>query len=86
MTSSLIIKNILDLYGIYDLFDEIIFSEDVGFCKPSTEIFYLASKRLNIPMFNLLHIGDSLLFDFHAAQNACFYAIKVDGNEYFKSW
>jgi FMN phosphatase YigB (HAD superfamily) len=86
MTSSFVIKSILNMYGIYDLFDEIIFSEDVGFCKPNIDIFYLASKKLNIPVFNFLHIGDSLLFDFHAAQNAGFYAIKVEGNEYSKSW
>lgn len=46
--------------NFFKYFDVVLLSHDVGLRKPQKEIFQLASKRLRIPLSNLLFIDDEL--------------------------
>ena len=46
-------------YGIINLFDVIIISEEVGFQKPEPGIFIYACKKLHIPISELIFIDDT---------------------------
>lgn len=86
MISSDIIKENLKKIGIIELFDTIVFSEDIGFCKPHPDIFFEVSKRLRLPISNLLHLGDSYSFDYIAAQNAGYESILLKDGMLYGSW
>lgn len=46
--------------NFFKYFDVVLLSHDVGLRKPQKEIFQLASKRLHIPLKNLLFVDDEL--------------------------
>lgn len=46
--------------GIFHHFDVVLLSCEVGLRKPQKEIFQLASKKLKIPLTNLLFIDDDM--------------------------
>jgi len=46
--------------GLFQYFDVVILSSEVGFRKPQKEIFKLASKRMRIPFRHLLFIDDDI--------------------------
>ena len=48
--------------GVYDGFDPVILSNEVGLRKPQKEIFLLAAQKMGIAPQNLLFIDDSLRF------------------------
>ncbi|MGB9694161.1 MAG: HAD family hydrolase, partial [Fervidobacterium sp.] len=64
--------------GIPNCFDAVIASGDVGYEKPSPEIFRKASIILNIPASCILHVGDKYDEDYMGAYNAGFKAILID--------
>ncbi|MBX5321279.1 MAG: HAD family hydrolase [Candidatus Bathyarchaeota archaeon] len=64
--------------GIPNCFDAVIASGDVGYEKPSPEIFRIASRILNIPAGCILHVGDKYDEDYIGAYNAGFKAILID--------
>jgi len=43
---------------LYNLFDETIFSYEVGYLKPQTEIYKLALKRMDVNPKNCIFVGD----------------------------
>lgn len=79
-----VIMSYLQIYGIDHLFDVILFSENTKLCKPNRDIFFLASKKLGIPLGNLLHIGDSRFFDYDAALNAGLNALLINDSSYYE--
>jgi len=72
------LKTYLRKAGIPNLFNVIIASGDVGYEKPSSEIFKIASKTLNIPLKGILHVGDKYEEDYLGAYNAGLNAILID--------
>lgn len=64
--------------GLQKYFDEIIISGEVGFTKPTKEIFEIAYKKLNVKPEECIMIGDKLDVDVKAALNAGMEAIWFD--------
>ena len=63
--------------GLDNCFDTIVTADDSRFTKPAPEIFALAASRLELPIENCIHIGDSLFDDALGAQNAGLQSIWV---------
>lgn len=74
------LRNILKLFGLYDFFDEIFISSEVGFSKPDRRIFEYAMKKLAISNDEIIHIGDSLVSDVLGAKRANIKAIHLNKN------
>lgn len=55
--------------GLYDLFDGIIFSSDVGVKKPSPEIFKIAFERFGITAENSIYVGNDMRDDILGASS-----------------
>ncbi len=49
---------LLDHYGLTGYFDSFIFSDEIGFAKPTPIIFETAAKELGVDVSELAHIGD----------------------------
>ncbi|GMQ95320.1 MAG: HAD family phosphatase [Patescibacteria group bacterium] len=45
---------------LFDYFDVVLLSNEVGMRKPEKEFFALASKKLDIPLSNLLFVDDEI--------------------------
>jgi YjjG family noncanonical pyrimidine nucleotidase len=62
---------------IYELFQSIVISDEVGVRKPKKEIFEIALKELKVTNTDVLFIGDSLQDDYQGSKNAgidfCYY-------------
>jgi HAD superfamily hydrolase (TIGR01509 family) len=54
-------------FGLADLFDVIVFSEEVGFRKPQPEIFLHALNELGVNPENAMFVGDRLDTDVQGA-------------------
>lgn len=63
-----------------NLFDDIIYSYDVGACKPSREIFEFVQKKYNARPSEILHVGDSINSDYYAPIKVGWNAILYDPN------
>ncbi|MBU1046069.1 HAD family phosphatase [Patescibacteria group bacterium] len=46
--------------GLFDFFDEVLLSDEVGLRKPEKKFFGEASKRLGIPLKNMIFIDDDI--------------------------
>jgi HAD superfamily hydrolase (TIGR01509 family) len=57
----------VEMFGLADLFDVIVFSEEVGFRKPQPEIFLHALAQLGVEPENAMFVGDSLGTDVDGA-------------------
>ncbi|MBU3915502.1 HAD family hydrolase [bacterium] len=53
-----VLKQILDHYGILKHFDIFVFSDEIGFAKPTPIVFEKISEGLNVPMSEIVHVGD----------------------------
>ncbi|MEM3629182.1 MAG: HAD family hydrolase [Candidatus Bathyarchaeia archaeon] len=72
------LKTYMRKAGIPNYFDVIIASAEVGYEKPSLEIFKIASRALNVPLPNILHVGDKYKEDYLGAHNAGLKALLID--------
>jgi len=61
------LRNVLQDLGVVDLFEEIFISYELGFEKPSAEIFRHVEKTLGTKSSDMLHVGDSLSRDVEGA-------------------
>jgi len=57
------LRNLLKKKEIYDYFDDFIISGEIGFEKPSSEIFMAAEKRIGRSGDSILYAGDKLSLD-----------------------
>jgi len=64
---------------ILDLFDALIFSDEVGCSKPDRRMFERASADLGVPVTRLIHIGDRDHNDVKGAQAAGARAVLFTG-------
>ncbi len=69
---------ILDGLDLTRYFDSVSISSEVGYAKPSREIFDAALARLDSTAGDAMHIGDSEHLDFAAAESAGIVAVLVD--------
>jgi HAD superfamily hydrolase (TIGR01549 family) len=63
---------------IESFFTAILVSSEIGFAKPSAEIFQMAAESLGVSPPELLMIGDSVRDDYHGALQAGCQAILLD--------
>ena len=59
-----------ELYGLDEMFQFTVFSQDYGMEKPDPLIFEVALKEANCTKQQIIHIGDSLESDIAGANNA----------------
>ncbi len=52
------LRSLLDHYGLLGYFDSFIFSDEIGFAKPTPAVFEAAAKELHVNVNELVHIGD----------------------------
>lgn len=64
--------------AIYDLFTEVIISEDIGFAKPQSEIFTIAVQRSNLSVSDCYYIGNSYTLDYLGAKKAGLNALWIN--------
>lgn len=65
-------KNLRELMkkdGILDFFDFLVFSDEVGFAKPSARIFSFTLDKLGVASCLAAHVGDDVLTDMWGAKN-----------------
>ena len=55
---STLVARLRDEHGIYDLFDEVVCSADVGLAKPEARIYALAAERVGLPADECVFIDD----------------------------
>ena len=79
-----LLNNFFIQFGIDKYFKLIVTSEEEGIEKPNPIIFERALKRLNLEAKTVVHVGDSLISDYHGAENAGLKAILIDRNDKFR--
>lgn len=66
---------------LWEYFDEVIVSVEVGAHKPDARIFQEAARRLRTAPEAILHVGDSTQEDCHGALAAGFQAVVIERPE-----
>jgi putative hydrolase of the HAD superfamily len=64
------LRELMRREGVLDYFDTTIFSDEVGYGKPDTQIFLTAAKKLGLEPRDILHVGDNIETDVRGAQSA----------------
>lgn len=59
-----------DIWGIRDLCDVCIGSEETGALKPSIYPFGILERKLGVPADKILYVGNSIKYDVHGAAGA----------------
>ena len=72
------LPSLLSRLGLDRLLDEVVVSALVGSSKPAPAIFEEALCRVGVSAEEALHVGDSLLEDYHGARRAGLAALLVD--------
>ena len=72
------LPRLLGRLGLLPLFDGVVVSAVVGASKPSRAIFDEAVRLASIAHENTLHVGDSLVDDYHGARAAGLHALLLD--------
>jgi len=52
-----------ELFGVGDYFEFVLRAGPDGRSKPFNDMYHLAAKRLNVPLGEILHVGDDLTTD-----------------------
>ncbi len=63
MTPGITLRFLLKEQGIYDLFDDMVFSDEFGFMKPEKMIFHRVLQHLDVPTKDACFIGDHEFYD-----------------------
>jgi putative hydrolase of the HAD superfamily len=71
---------IVEQLGLSSFFEHVTASSKVGSAKPGRRIFQHALKALNVPVSQTMHVGDSLVDDYHGAVAAGLQAVFLDRN------
>jgi putative hydrolase of the HAD superfamily len=74
------LRPLLQRLKLYDAFDAVVVSCEVGAPKPAPAIFHHAARLLGLPPAAILHVGDSLELDAEAARAAGFQAVQLCRN------
>jgi HAD superfamily hydrolase (TIGR01549 family) len=83
ITPGRLIRLVLEDHDIIDYFDAILFSDEIGVCKPHLDIFTSAQRALESRPNSSLHIGDLIQTDIIGAKNAGWKAVWVKTEEYY---
>lgn len=69
-TPASVSRLILDDHDLTTVFDDTVFSSDVGLAKPRREMFAAVAATAGADLDRIVHVGNSLTTDIHAALNA----------------
>ena len=72
------LPRLLERLELLPFFDGVIVSAAFGASKPSRAIFDEAVRRAGVPHADALHVGDSLVDDYHGARAAGLHALLLD--------
>ena len=75
------LRPLLRRLKLYDYFETIVISYEVGCTKPALAAFAQAAKALATEPGSVLHVGDSLELDVQGAQSAGFAAVWLNREE-----
>ncbi|HYH10137.1 MAG TPA: HAD family hydrolase [Thermoanaerobaculia bacterium] len=62
------LRHVLDRLGLAPHIDVMVFSNEVGHCKPQTSIFEELRRGLGVEYGEMMFVGDNLYVDVHGAQ------------------
>jgi putative hydrolase of the HAD superfamily len=79
MTPSPVLRNVLDRWGVLELFDHWSFSDEVGHYKPSPVIFEHALEGLGVAADRAVHVGDIRRTDIAGARSMGMTAVRYTG-------
>ena len=69
---------ILTKLGIFELFDHVFVSADIGLTKQTGDLFRYVQTKLSIASHNMLHVGDNLASDIDMASQLGIATVHVD--------
>jgi putative hydrolase of the HAD superfamily len=69
-TPGTVLRSVLSNLEILEFFTVLLFSNEVGYLKPHPEIFRRASQELEVPLSQILHVGDDVKADVEGARHA----------------
>ena len=69
-TPGVILRLLLKDLGLFEYFNDLVFSDEIGIIKPNPFIFHSAAERLRFKMEECLFIGDMTESDYKGALNA----------------
>ena len=74
-----VLRKVLEGAGVLDLFDSLVFSDEVGRSKPHVELFERTARALQTLPEEIVHIGDLEHTDIVGAKGAGYFAIRFTG-------
>jgi len=69
-TPGVILRMMLKEVNLFEYFDDMVFSDEVGYLKPDERIFHLATERLGVKREETVFIGDLKVSDYDGAMGA----------------
>ncbi|MFX1571604.1 MAG: HAD family hydrolase [Promethearchaeota archaeon] len=85
ITPGKIIKKVLKKYNILNLFQILVFSDEIGFYKPCSILFKTVIKEFNCKPSNIIHIGDILETDVKGAKKCNMRTVWINDSNYQNS-
>ena len=79
MTPGVSFRRFLSDHGMVDFFEVLTFSDEVGICKPSCEIFNMTLRALGALPSQAIHVGDQIFNDIAAAKACGLATIWIEG-------
>jgi putative hydrolase of the HAD superfamily len=79
-TPGVVLRKILDHYGLLGFFEVLTFSDEVGIRKPDPEIFSLTLRKIDVSPEEAVHVGDDWILDVQGARDAGMRVIHVTTN------
>ncbi len=77
MTTAPNLRLLLEQHGIRDLFDVLVFSDELQLAKPHPRIFEVATQRLDIEAAACAFVGDNPLTDIRGSLAAGMFAVQI---------
>lgn len=68
-------RRLLADLGLLSLFDDVLFSGDLGVAKPHPDVFAALAERAHSPLDRIVHVGDDQLTDVDGALSAGCHAL-----------
>lgn len=78
-TPGRVLRVLLDRFGLLRHFTAVIFSDEIGYRKPSPRAFYAALRGLGLQPGEVAHIGDNPLTDVHGAKRVGLRGVLLTG-------
>lgn len=78
-TPGVVLRQVLDRFGLLDCFAHTTFSDELGVRKPAPEIFAVTLRAMQVDPGAAVHVGDDPILDVAGARQAGLRVIQVTG-------